>query len=211
MTFPNNLPNRTKILRLYRYLFIILTIATPAHAEKYTTKSIFHEDYKCSADTQGGFNHRAYGHKLVNHRPDNEFYLMHISNIPENAIFEMAPKDIINEDSARIWVENRHLKQKLLGGDLNVERSAYFIREPDYNPKDAVTYVGSGCKAWKDGIGRSLITCFENSGDKSFQFQPNTGRFVYAYLGSWHFESSIENYYGDSSSFTFGRCEKYYR
>ena len=89
------------------------------------------------------------------------------------------------------------------------EESSYFIRESFQNPEDIVIYMSNSCEAWK-GENSSLVTCYKNDGTKAFEFDPVLGRFAYSYLGSWHI-NKMEDYNGDSSIFTFGTCEEYYR
>ena len=208
-------------MRLYSYLFLVLVATTPmmSHAEKYTTKSVFNADYKCSAEEAGGFNHRAAEHKLDLFKPEEEFFLVHISNIPQKAVFEMKSKEIVallggDEDRVRKEVESSYMKQESYVEGFMSEKSSYFIREPRDNPEKRTTYMArKSCSAWKSDTEKekdSLITCFESDGSKTFQFSPKTGRFTYSYSGSWHVESS-KDYHGDSSIFVFGSCQEYYR
>jgi len=205
-------------LRLNSYFFLVLA-ATPmlSNAEAYATKSVFKADYKCTAEEAGGFNHGAKQHKLALFKPDEEFFLVHISNIPKKAVFEMKSKEIIallggDEDRVREEVERTYMKQESYVEGFISEKSSYFIREPRDNPEEVTTYfANSACSAWKsDKENDSRITCLESDGGKTFQFSPKTGRFTYSYSGSWHLEQK-QDYYGDSSIFVFGSCKEYYR
>ena len=64
-------------------------IATPAVSEDYQSNSLFKHDYKCVADEKGGFNHNATGHDFGKFIVDEEFFLVHISNIPDKVIPDM--------------------------------------------------------------------------------------------------------------------------
>ncbi|WP_157035519.1 hypothetical protein [Marinobacter psychrophilus] len=197
------------------FAFVCLTTSMLAQAEGYTTKSIFSADYKCTAQETGGFNHAETGHKLVLFKPDEEFFLIHISNIPQKAVFEMKSKEIVallgnDEDRVREEVERSYMKQEIYSEDFVSEKSSYFIRESDDNPEKVSTYLSNhSCSAAKFKKDFD-INCYEGDGGKTFQFNSKTGRFAYSYAGSWHSESE-NNYYGDSSIFVFGSCKEYYR
>lgn len=186
-----------------------------AYSKEYRTKSVFGVDYKCTAEEAGGFNHTETGHKLALFNPDKEFFLVHISNIPDKAVFEMKSIEIgellgNEENRVREEVEGSYMKQERYSEDYISEKSSYFIREPRDNPEKVATYsLGRACTAYKYKD-ESSISCYESDSGRTFQFNPNTGRFSYSYAGSWHIES-VKNYYGDSSIFVFGKCKEYYR
>lgn len=199
----------------YLFIFMLLTTSILAQAGEYRTKSVFSADYKCTAEEAGGFNHTATGHKLALFKPDEEFFLIHISNIPDKAVFEMKSKEIVellgsDESRVREEVERSYMKQEIYSEDLISEKSSYFIREPRDNPDKVTTYFPNhACSAYK-AKNEFDISCYESDSGKTFQFNSVTGRFSYSYSGSWHVKSE-NNYYGDSSIFVFGKCKEYYR
>jgi len=197
-------------------------IATSALSEDYQSKSIFKHDYKCVAEEKGGYNHNANGHNLGRFKPDEEFFLVHISNIPEKVILQMLEpttaeainqhKELSNQELEflkRNELEKEYLNQVLLDF-MTIEHSSYFIRQPSDDPNDYLTYIScQGCSALKDDKHTS-INCYTNYSGKTFQFNVTSGRFTYSYAGTWH-EEVLDGYYGDSSSFVFGTCKQYYR
>jgi hypothetical protein len=194
-------------------LSLAIIFSLKASAE-YETKSVFSDDYKCTAEEKGGFSHTSTEHKLVFFHPDEEFFLMHISNIPKEAIFEMQGKLGVenrnnDEDLIRESVERRDMTQRIVGDNYyTAEEGSYYIREPDQDPKAETTYMQGKCTSLKSAE-ISSITCFENSQGKTFNFVIDTGRFSYSYAGSWEHKHENE-YYGDSSVVAFGTCKKYF-
>lgn len=205
--------------------FAIITLyflATPVLSEDYQSNSVFNHDYKCVAEEQGGFNHNATGHELTKFIVDEEFFLVHISNIPEQVILPMLAKtaaDAINrqkdlssqdlEALKRKELEKEYL-QKRVFGTMTTERGSYFIREPQNDPNDAITYLRTNnCSTFKTDKYAS-INCYGDDPGRTFQFNVMTGRFTYSYAGTWHAEVK-DGYYGDSATFAFGTCKQYYR
>lgn len=206
-------------MKMHQYVLAALLIpAFPGLAltQEYRTKSVFSKSYRCVADEAGGFTHSASGHKLALFKPDEEFFLTHISNLPDKLILQLSGRkggtlSGIDGVRAREEVERRLMKQETSSHvDLVSETGSYFIREPDVQPESLMATLFA-CKATKVEED-STITCY---GDglglgKTFQFMPGTGRFTFSYSGSWH-NKVKDNYYGDSSVFAFGSCKEYYR
>lgn len=208
----------------YKNLTIIALcfLTTPALSENYKTKSVFKEDFKCISDEKGGFNHNATGHELTKFTGKEEFFLVHISNIPEKAILDMLTRETaqeINKKSGLSSQEAEDLKRNELekeflekGGfsSVTTERGSYFIRTPRNNPNEASTYLyGNHCSAISTKNYAS-INCYRESFDKTFAFDLTTKRFTYSYAGTWN-DKQDDGYHGDSSVFAFGKCEIYYR
>jgi len=193
-------------------LSLASVLALKASAE-YETKSVFSDDYKCTADEKGGFSHTSTEHELVLFQPNEEFLLMHISNIPKEAIMEMKSKSIIealnnDEDLIREEVERSYMKQEIYSG-FTSEEGSYYIRVPDQDPKSVTTYMSSDCSILKS-TENSSMSCYTNDDRKTFNFIFDTGRFSYSYSGSW--DRIHENeYFGDSAVLAFGTCKKYFR
>ncbi len=198
-------------LMFKRALLVCFCAVNPliANAE-YRTKSVFDTDYKCAAAEEGGYNHTASGHKIGRYRPDTVFFLTHISNIRKETVLNIvgdAVAEHFNNDIAamRAYVEDRYLEQEKFTDSLVAETGSFFIRKSSEDP--AHQWMLGECKAYlSDGEG--TVTCIES--DEIFTLNMKTGRFSFAYLGSWHRENEAD-YYGDSSVFAFGKCEKYYR
>ena len=77
--------------------------------------------------------------------------------------------------------------------DFRYEENSYYIRDSSSDPDNFLFY--SGCKV---NYGKS------NTSDN---------RFTAAYLGTWNGNSAEhikDNYFGDSSVFEFGTCQKTY-
>lgn len=201
---------------------VLYLFTATVSAQDYESNSVFKDDYRCVATEVGGYNHTAEGHEPSRFWPDDEFFLVHISNVPEQVLIRMLSKpakellESITEQGsdkrktlARSQFEKQIMKQKVWD-DMTVEEGSYFIREPSSDPKKPSTYfIGNNCESWKTAS-EALISCYVSDNGKTFQFDPVTGRFTYSYAGSWHEEVS-DGYYGDSSSFAFGTCQKYYR
>jgi len=200
--------NKTTAAILFALIYIC---STNVFAQEYKTKSIFSDDYKCVADEQGGFNHNAYGHDLVRFKDKAEFFLIHISNIPYEAIIDLNTQmkvDSNDPSKLREEFENRIMKQEIIPETAIIEKSSYFIREPENDPKEMMIYVHNGCTSYKIQENGSIV-CYEADNSKTFSINLKTMRFTYSYAGSWG--GTQENgYYGDSSVFAFGTCKKYY-
>lgn len=206
-------------MKMHRYVLTALLIsAFPGLAltQEYRTKSVFSKSYRCVADESGGFTHSASGHKLTLFKTDEEFFLTHISNLPDKLVLQLSGRkggtlSGIDGVRAREEVERRLMKQETMSGvDFVSETGSYFIREPSVEPESLMATMYA-CKAIK-AEDATIITCY---GDglglgKTFQFMPGTGRFTFSYSGTWH-NKVKDNYYGDSSSFAFGTCKEYYR
>lgn len=197
-------------------------LATPLLAENYQSNSVFDHDYKCVAEEKGGFNHNSTGHDLSKFIVDEEFFLVHISNIPEKVISDMLKENTANEinqkkalsiQEVEILRRNELEKEflnKQVFSTLTIEKGSYFFREPSEDPNDAITYLrGEHCTAVKNNNYAS-INCHIGDYSKTFQFNLSTGRFTYSYAGTWNDEVE-DGYYGDSSFFAFGTCKQYYR
>lgn len=205
--------------------FAIITLyflATPVLSDDYQSKSVFNHDYKCVAEESGGYNHNATGHNLGRFKPDEEFFLVHISNIPENVISDMLTAATANEINKKKGLSSQEVEvlrrnelekeflDKQVFNSLTIEKGSYFIREPSNDPNDVITYLGGDhCTALKNNKYAS-INCHVGTFAKTFQFNLTTGRFTYSFSGTWN-EEVKDGYYGDSSLFVFGTCKQYYR
>jgi len=201
-------------------LLVSQSLSTSVFAE-YKSKSLFDTDYRCIADEVGGFNHRKDGHHQTRFKVNKEFFLTHISNIPDEAFLDfyksyeyrnhIGKSD--NIDSVRKQYDESYLQQEIIdfsSGKTVTEKGAYFIREPKMNPKSWETYRRS-CETIRDPILYNHIHCYQETVNSLFTIDLDTKRFSYAQLGSWHMRQDIPDYYGASSYFAFGKCEEYYR
>lgn len=196
-------------------IFFALTsvCSTSVIAEEYKTKSVFSADFKCVSEEKGGFNHNASGHNLTLFKGEEEFFLTHISNIPDEAILDlnkMMKAETNDVKKLRAIFENRVLKQETIAETMITEESSYFIRKPEDDPKSWINYFWNGCSRYKSQQGTSSVNCYKSDSSKTFTLDLDTMRFTYSYAGSWH-NKSKNGYYGDSSVFAFGTCKKYYR
>jgi hypothetical protein len=176
---------------------------------KYKTKSLFHTDYKCTADEVGGYVHSASGHNLVRFAESADFFLTHISNIPSRAIADTAEEFLYGtgktEDELRGLLEAGLLEFEVGLFDVT-EKGSYFIRTPNQDPNNIRTHTLSLCTAkGSQDDGLKSIYCHEDR--KIFRFDGATKRFSFVYMGTW--DEKTKN--GDSSVFAFGTCEEYYR
>lgn len=200
--------------------FAFLMNSLSSFAGEYRTKSSFKADYRCISEIAGGFIHAKSGHELATFKPDEEFYLIHISNIPTKAIFQLKKRGYISspkedEDSIREAFEQHNLVRNNLLRLMVSEKSAYFIRTSGENPSNEMIYILNSCSASaltvKDGsMDSGSISCYEGDSRKTFNFNSNSGRFTYSYAGTWD-SGQKDNYYGDSSYFIYGTCKEYYR
>ena len=193
------------------FFALIYIYSTNAFAEEYKTKSAFSGDYKCVSDEQGGFMHNAHGHALVHFKNKEEFFLTHISNIPYEVILDLNTQmkvDSNDPNKLREVFESRMMKQEIIPETAIIEKSSYFIREPENDPKETGLYFRNGCTSYKIQKNKSIV-CYEGSSYATFFLDLNTMHFTYSHAGSWNGEQR-NGYYGDSSVFAFGTCKKYY-
>lgn len=194
------------------FYLLTCTCSTNVFADEYKTKSVFSADYKCISETKGGFNHSASGHDLTRFQSEEEFFLTHISNIPDEAIVGLNQVLKSNTDDVNVMraiFESFIMKQEITTGNRVVEESSYFIREPEIDPKKISTYYLNGCTVYKSPKWEQ-INCYQDDDSKSFVLDLETMRFTYSYAGTWH-KKRENDYYGDSSVFVFGTCKEYYR
>ena len=198
-------------------------MATPTWAA-YETKSRFKTDYKCISDEIGGFNHRKNEHKLTRFNGNKEFFLTHISNVPIEAVnaylteFEKLAVDGYTTEMSRRVYEDINLDINLTDLDTIVwsfEKGSYFIRTPETNPNHYWNYSADNCKTsyreHEGAVEENQLGCYMNWSDKSFEFNFDTGKFMYTQLGTWHNKHETPDYYGDSAVIAMGVCKPYYR
>lgn len=218
-----------------KYITIIVAALLASNisvADEYETKSQYTKSYKCVVDEMGGYNHTATEHQLSRFKGEDVFYLTHITHISVRVMLatmkfpyyrkqaealKIKHPDWSNESLARQVVEQMKLEQSkgILGKDRYYETGSYVISTNEDNPLDWATYRES-CKAVSiPDLKSSNIVCYASSTveyvDEVFNFDVTTGRFAYMYLGSWHIDNKMEDYFGDSSLFKYGKCKEYYR
>ncbi len=190
----------------------------------YETKSKFKADYKCISDVQGGYNHTQSGHKFVEFKQPEEYFLTHISNVPITAVNKYLTEnrnmsvENYSIDQSRKNFENSLLKVNDYSSGDSIyisETGSYFIREPSQDPNAVWIYTMHGsCDTtfykFDDGEKRSM-SCFSDNRVNSFQFNIDTGKFTFTYTGSWHEEQKDPNYFGDSAVIAMGMCRPYFR
>lgn len=169
-------------------------------------------NFKCTSQDTGGFLFQQDGnHTLTRFTGTEEFYLTHISEIPDKAF--SGPESFISGNTVnenKEAFERYHFKDKRPAGvdDYISESGAFFIRKPGQNPKKFITYFfNSACEYFKNKLVES-ISCFTDESSKTFNFNPSSGRFSYTYSGSW--ERPRDEYPGDSAFIAFGECKEYY-
>ena len=198
-------------------------MASPTWAA-YETKSRFKTDYKCVSDEIGGFNHRKNEHKLTRFNGNKEFFLTHISNVPIEAVnaylteFEKLAVDGYTTEMSRRVYEDINLDINLTDLDTIVwsfEKGSYFIRTPETNPNHYWNYSADNCKTsyreHEGAVDENQLGCYMDWSDKSFEFNFDTGKFMYTQLGTWHNKHETPDYYGDSAVIAMGVCKPYYR
>ena len=198
-------------------------MATPTWAA-YETKSRFKTDYKCVSDEIGGFNHGKNEHKLTRFNGNKEFFLTHISNVPIEAVnaylteFEKIAVDGYTTEMSRRVYEDIKLDINLTDLDTIVwsfEKGSYFIRTPETNPNHYWNYNTDNCttsyQEHEGAVDKNQLGCYMDWSDKSFEFNFDTGKFMYTQLGTWHNKHETPDYYGDSAVIAMGVCKPYYR
>lgn len=176
-------------------------------------------DYRCIASQTIGFNHTSNNHTPSEYKKDQEFFLTHISSTPIKAIQSFLNIGNPNELSKDESVLRAQFQAKILIHLADKQRSStsdavYFIRESSEDPNDPLKYfTDSVCERsvlHKPKNKEPIINCHQESDYQLFEFSLATGKFTYSYLGTWH-RSSTNDYFGDSSYFSFGECKEYYR
>ena len=175
-------------------LFIgFLTVCT----KTYGIESKFSNSYRCVSNFAGGVNHSADGHIATEYSERSEFRLTHFNDLKGSTI-ERWPR-----------LANLH---KVSDKWLYYEEGAHFFRSttvPERNIVISPLCTSSGED--RDGVFvTTSISC--NNSQYLFQFSPDSGRFIYAYIGNYDPTggSEAEKYYGDSSVFQYGTCSPYY-
>lgn len=190
-----------------------LAFSCQAIAEKFKWKTESQaKNFKCVSQDKGGFLFRQDGnHELTRFTGNKEFYLTHISEIPDKAFSEptsLLRSGTVNERKETF--ERVYFKDTSLDGidDMISESGAFFIREPYENPKKFLTYFhGASCQYFKH-MQEESISCYKDKSSKTFNFNLSSGRFIYTYSGSW--ESPSDKYAADSAVIAFGECKEYY-
>lgn len=194
-------------------------------------------DYRCVAEESVG----AYfedGIHPTRYKTQHEYFLMHISNIPEKVLtdihknalafdapeFEHFPVDTasnIRESLNHIassWDPNiaftyipEFEHAHLVKQKL---KGVYFIRRSDENPNDARHYnFYNVCQYRVDYTDNEALACYMMQHRESFVVGFNMLKFEYSKIGTWldWKPSASSNERPDSSYFEFGTCEPYYR
>lgn len=187
--------------------------------------------YKCTGEESGGFNQEKEGPELT------KFYLkdyriVPFSQIPDEAIRHLILFDSKNNNTSlgRIAVSknltikeireiyltfaNSNTKETDFGEeekDISKE-GLLFVRKTDNDPKSGIDYIS--CKesilTQKGGsLGYHLISCSKTTMTSSEVFLFESGYFVASNTNTRYVDNK-RKYYGDSSSFTFGTCQKYF-
>ena len=195
---------------------VAATLLTASVSAEYKSKSKFSASYKCVSDEKGGFNHRANGHDLVRFKGEEEFFLTHISNMPLAPIkqslklkLSFHPEIEIATEEDKVREQFEQIAMSQLSSTGAWEEGSYYFRNISSDPNTIVSWHSCSATKWSDNWSDDGggIDCHSDA--KHFLFNPGTGRFTYAYLGSWH-EKVKNDYYGDSSIFAFGTCKEYY-
>ena len=184
--------------------------------------------YRCTTQEAGGFNHTKEGHELVRFR-QNDFRIVPFSKLPDEAVYEVLSGQAVNNDNFGLGYplpsDVAVLKEAYMArvdrvsgkkGFVEVISGQSFLRSTKDNPNDGNSYTKCDQVIfWRtelDNADKSTfdidrITCDKR--DTLFRFE--NGRFSTSSIGSWHSDQrSMPDYYGDSSSFSFGTCELYY-
>lgn len=185
---------------------------------KWKTKSPA-KNFKCLSQDKGGFLFQYNdNHKITRFTDNEEFYLTHISEIPNKffspkKVFSHYKGETINDNKEAFEMEFFDAVDFMDIPGFIKESGAFFIRKPNENPEKYMTYAFSSCEY---RLGRDysrkkeeLIMCYVDNSSKTFKFNLGSGRFVYSYTGSW--ESSPQEYFaGESAIIAFGECKEYY-
>ena len=87
-----------------------------------------------------------------------------------------------------------------------------FVRSTNFDPKSGSSYMPCDETKYKQKDGSyklHTIMCVESKGSNNKTFVYNEGNFV-ASTTNLRSVDLEKKYYGDSSSFTFGTCQKYF-
>jgi hypothetical protein len=212
----------TKALEMKNFIVVLAFILFPLNSEGATPS------YRCTTQETGGFNHTKEGHKLGRFRA-NDFRIVPFSNLPDEAVYDVLVGEAVGKDNFGLGYP--------LPSDVAVLKEAYtarmerisgkrghiesisglsFLRSTKDDPNDGNSYtMCNQIIFWKTEFDKSDKSLFDidriscDRGDTQFRFE--NGRFTQSNFGSWHSDPrSMPDYYGDSSSFSFGTCELYY-
>ena len=171
------------------------------------------KNFKCLSQEKGGFFFKQNGnHKLTRFSGNYEFYLTHITEIPDEAFSDSGQRlegqsinDKKEDFEANYYKDDSFSLDEII---LTHESGVFFIRKPNQNPKKYSSYYGNSCEYLSATKGNEFISCYIGDYDKAFKFDLGSGRFTYSYIGSWH--TPGDEYAGDSAVIAFGECEEYY-
>jgi len=187
----------------------LMIVFSPTSMAEYKSKSVFSKDYKCVSESIGGFKGTANGHKLTRFKKQEEFFLTHISNLPEEAIMNSSYAIPNNVDRSRELFEKGIMTQEISARfSETAEYGSYAIRYPVLDPRMTNVYIFNRCGASYTEFGSS-ISCYKSHVRENLNFNMNTMRFTYSNTGNWHQIKKGEN--PSSAYFIFGTCKEYYR
>jgi hypothetical protein len=191
-------------IELAVFSLLLFQSAPPLNASESDVVSRFSGDYRCTTENMGGFTHEKDGHKLSLFRPDRDYRLTHVGNLPPEA-----------------YMNRLDALEGMIKREAHAETGTYYLRTTD-QPKSSVVGMQQGiCVALGKDIGEPHKIRCENRllGPDIFELDTSTGRFVATGIGSWHskglgplVDSSQlpEGYEGDASYFVFGSCDRYF-
>lgn len=203
-----------RIIKYAAFFSALLSVSSFAQVS-YKTESKSNWSYICDADWEGGANHTKDSHTPLFFKPVTKIKLHHISMLPDaitdliKVRAELVEKNFnTKRDAIKATYEKTYLKIVDIG-KFRIEEKSYSLRKSDQDPNNFLIY--SQCESFFDDGKLESISCHDSS--RLFGYNANNNRFTYSEIGSWHSNSKKnfnDQYYGDSSFFSFGSCQKTY-
>lgn len=204
-----------KNIRSIKYIAIfasLLSVSSFAQVP-YKTESKSNWSYICDSDWEGGVNHTKDSHIPVSFKPVTKLKIHHISLLPDEITglmkdsSELSVKEYSTKrDAIKALYEKKFLKISDVG-KFRIEQNSYSLRETSNDPAFFWSYAK--CSSTFDEGKLYSISCQNDS--EMFSYNAENNRFVYSRIGTWHSnpkKKMSEGYYGDSSAFSYGTCQR---
>ena len=156
--------------------------------------------FKCTTDYIGGVLHLKNSQQPAQAKPNGEeFRLVPRSDLPVEFLEAWEAYDVypvkIRKMTTGVWEDN-----------------TYFIRNAGDDPLKEISWKACNLTTATEGFYKNQIVCGQRRSfpDRLFRLDLGTKKFVSMYLGTWDSPPVEDDYYGNSSSFSYGLCRPYY-
>lgn len=188
---------------------LVLALTTQGALAEYKTKSKFSKSFKCTTNEAGGYNSSSGNtHNLVRFKPDEEYFLTHISSLPMSAVRQMISLSgetaSADEAKAREQLEKLFISAQDIAFSKASEKGSYFMRASWQDPRESSSYTT--CEARMALDNKTLMSCDDVVSRHFLEFNERNKRFNALASGWWILggEKTV------STIIMFGTCDEYY-